>query len=119
MTLNSFKEIAAQTFWIDVNPINGNLIATCGTDKNIKIYDRRESKIVKTFQESHTGKGAAIWLNITANYSTVNILDFVNCVRWDSIGEMLASAADDKTVKLWDFKTEDPTFTRMTPDGGN
>jgi hypothetical protein len=43
-------------YWIDVYQSDGNLLASGGMDKNIKIYDRRESKIVKTFDGIHSGK---------------------------------------------------------------
>jgi WD40 repeat protein len=42
--------------WIDVCQSNGNLLASGGDDKAIKIFDKRESKIVKTFQGIHSGK---------------------------------------------------------------
>ena len=35
---------------IEVCPINNNLLATAGEDNNIKIFDRREAKIVKTIE---------------------------------------------------------------------
>ena len=44
------------TRWIDVCPTDENLLATCGHDMDIKIYDRRESKIVRTFYDIHFGK---------------------------------------------------------------
>lgn len=34
-----------------------------------------------------------------------NTLGDINCVRWNSNGDMLATASDDKTVKLLNFKT--------------
>ena len=42
--------------WIDCNPTNGNLLASCGSGQNIKIFDRRESRIVKVFGDLHEGK---------------------------------------------------------------
>lgn len=39
------------TTWIDVHPSDGNI-----SDKNVKIYDRRESRVVKTFDEVHSSK---------------------------------------------------------------
>ncbi len=43
--------------WIDVCQSNGNLLASGGTDKIIKIFDKRKSKIVKTFKGIHSSKG--------------------------------------------------------------
>lgn len=50
------------TNWIDVCPSNNNLLATAGSDLNVKIYDRRESKIVKTIDANHTGTIILIYL---------------------------------------------------------
>mgnify|MGYP000914691206 FL=1 len=44
------------TRWIDVCPINGNLLAAAGTDGKVKIFDKRELKVVKVFDEVHKGK---------------------------------------------------------------
>ncbi len=44
------------TVWIDVCQSNGNLLASGGTEQIIKIFDKRESKIVKTFEVVHSGK---------------------------------------------------------------
>ena len=33
----------------------GNLLASCGNAKDIKIFDKRESKIIKTFDGVHSG----------------------------------------------------------------
>ncbi len=51
--MNSFL---AYTFWIDVCQSDANLMASGGYDKAIKIFDKRESKIVKTFEGIHSGK---------------------------------------------------------------
>lgn len=44
------------TIWIDVCQVDGNLLASCGQDEHVKVFDRRESRIVKIFQNIHTGK---------------------------------------------------------------
>lgn len=44
------------TYWIDVCPTDGNLVATCDSDKNIKIYDARESKLIDTLDRIHLGE---------------------------------------------------------------
>lgn len=40
--------------WIDICPTNSNLLAAAGTDRNIKIFDRREAKIVKIIDPNHS-----------------------------------------------------------------
>ena len=37
-----------QTYWVDVCPRDGNLLASGGTDNLIKVFDKRQSKIAKT-----------------------------------------------------------------------
>jgi len=39
------------------------------------------------------------------------------CVRWSSNEDILASAAQDNTAKLIDFKTGKIIHTEKTPDG--
>ena len=41
--------------WIDICPTDANLVAFGGVDRDVKIYDRRESKIVRIFS-FHAGK---------------------------------------------------------------
>ena len=54
---NEFKSSRLGTWWIDVCPDDENLLAAGGKDNNVKIYDRRESRIVKTFgDELHSGR---------------------------------------------------------------
>mgnify|MGYP000865260429 CR=1 FL=1 len=43
-------------YWIDVCPSDGNFLASCGRDRNVKVYDRRESRVVKIFDGFHTGE---------------------------------------------------------------
>jgi len=38
-------------------------------------------------------------------------------VRWNPSGDMIASASDDKTAKLLDFKTGKVLHTGTTSDG--
>ena len=42
------------TSWIDVCQNNGSLLATAGVDNNVKIFDKRVSKVVHTFDDIHT-----------------------------------------------------------------
>ena len=41
---------------IDVSPVDGNLVASGGFDHIIKVYDRRDSKIVRNFDTVNTGE---------------------------------------------------------------
>ena len=41
------------TLCIDVCPSDGNLLSSAGDDWNIKIFDRRQSAVVKTFDDFH------------------------------------------------------------------
>jgi WD40 repeat protein len=51
------KLIIGTTVCIDVCQSNRNLLASGGTDQRIKIFDKRESKIVKTFKfKGYSGK---------------------------------------------------------------
>ena len=45
------------TFWIDVCPVNANLVVAGGANQLIQVYDRRSSAIVLTFGDIHSGKG--------------------------------------------------------------
>ena len=44
------------TYWIDVGPTSPNLLAAGGEGKNISIYDKRNSKIARVFENVHTGR---------------------------------------------------------------
>ena len=50
-----FIIVVTNIYWIDVCPNNGNLlVSSCGYE-NMKIFDKRNSKIVRTFDRIHTG----------------------------------------------------------------
>ena len=49
--MNTLIDLAV---WIDVCKSDGNLLASCGSDDSIKIFDRRESRIIKAFEGIHT-----------------------------------------------------------------
>ena len=76
------------------------MLATSGKDKNVKLFDKRESKIVQTFDGIHTG-------NIFLFNKIINdfYIGSIYCVRWSPRGDMIATASGDETVALLDFKT--------------
>ena len=47
--------IGEGTRWIDVCQSNGNLLASGGGNMAVKIFDKREAKIVQTFDGIHKG----------------------------------------------------------------
>src|SRR5206468_2020998 len=63
---------------------DGKLLATCGYDKLIKLWDAASGKEVRTLKE-HS--------------------DSVYAVAFRPDGQLLASAAADRAVKLWDVAT--------------
>ncbi len=123
------------TVWIDVCQSNGNLLASGGQDSIIKIFDKRGSKIVKTFQGVHSSKELhsifvfiRYWGFVCCLICLIFIfylqfddsfeitLDAVVCVRWNPSGDMIASSSWDKTAKLLDFKTGKVLHTGTNSD---
>ena len=90
------------------------MLAVGGQDKNVKIFDKRESKIVQTFDGIHTRN--IFLFNKSFLTSNCYYIGEINCVRWSPSGDMLASSSDDKTVALLDFKTGKRLYTGKTPD---
>ena len=103
------------TYWIDVCQSDGNMLASGDSNKQLKIFDKRKSKIVQTFDGIHTGNFCFIFL---INHSNCYYIEFIHCVRWSPSGDMIASASADKTVALVDFKTGKKLYTGKTSDKG-
>ena len=103
------------TQWIDVCQSNGNMLVTGGRDENVKIFDKRESKIVQTFDGIHTRN--IFLFNKSFLTSNCYYIDEIYCVRWSPSGDMFASSSMDSTVALLDFKTGKKLYTGKTPDG--
>ena len=81
-----FDELAGPgppLYYIAFSP-DGRLMATCGADAVIRLYDRPGDRLVS---EIETGQGE------------------VNGVAFSPDGLRLASAGDDGTVRLWDLGT--------------
>ena len=56
--LSKVDPFGGTTTWIDCCPTNENLLATCGSDKSVKIYDRRRSNVVRNLSKLHEGNDA-------------------------------------------------------------
>ena len=111
-----FNLLDSTYYWIDVCQNDGNLLAVGGgTFGNIKIFDKRESKIIKTFDLVHSSNNLDLFKYRLDVW--IFILDAINCVRWSPSGDKLTSASRDKTVKLLDFKTGKVLYTGKTSDG--
>lgn len=87
------------TFWLDVCPGDGRLVALGDESGSLKIFDRRISKVA----------------NILSNIHSSN----VRCLRWDPSSTRLASTSDDKTAKVTDAKTGKAVYIESSPEKSN
>ena len=60
------------TITIDVCPTDANLLASGGTDLDVKIYDRRECRIVKIFNEIHRSKMCFALTTSSISHNTIS-----------------------------------------------
>ena len=78
----------------------------------IKIFDKREAKVVQTFDGIHKRN----IFEMVFFTPKLLILDWINCVRWSPSRDMLATASNDRKVSLLDFKTGKVLYTEKTSD---
>ena len=99
-----FFLIDHHVIWIEVCQNNRNLLVVDGCDKNVKIFEKRESKFIRTFEGIHNGNifGFFNKLFLTSNCYWI---ERIFCVQWNPSGDQLVSASFDKTVALLDCKT--------------
>ena len=93
------------------------MLALGGDDRNVKIFDKRESKIVQTFDDIHQGNILDL-LNKLLLTSNRSFIEPIYCVRWSQNDGMLASASGDGTAAVLDSKTGKKLFTGNTSDKG-
>jgi hypothetical protein len=70
----------------------GTMLASCGADKFVKVFEVPSGKFVKSF-EGHTH----------------HVLD----VGWRADGKILASAGADNVIKVWDFEKGEQVRTMV------
>ena len=92
------------------------MLAAAGEDQQVKIFEKRGSKVVQTFDGIHKGNIIFFWFNKSFLISYFYYIDSVSCVRWSPSGDMIASASLDKKVALLDFKTGKKLYTGTTTD---
>ncbi|HEV3146761.1 MAG TPA: WD40 repeat domain-containing protein [Gemmataceae bacterium] len=69
---------------------DGKMLASCGADKFVKVFEVPSGKFIKSF-EGHTH----------------HVLD----VGWKADGKLLASAGADNVIKIWTFETGEQART--------
>ena len=103
------------------------MLATGGDDKNIKIYDRRESRIIKASDEIHSGKqyqavcdtSSFFLYQLFSYFYNLKNLEWINCVRWNASGDLVASVSSDGSVAMWEFSTAKLIYTESNLDKSN
>lgn len=107
---------------------DGNTIATCATDKTIKLWSmqtqehlytlRGHTEAISDIEFSPNNKYLAsasddltirIWnIQPSSNYSTIQILKnhtyHVTCLKFDARSRILISGAEDENIRVWDCK---------------
>lgn len=78
----------------------------------MRIYDRRESKIVKVLERGLPGKKFIL----ISRASSILTDKAIHCVRWDQKGELVATAPA-VAVKVTDFKTGKVIRDEVAPKG--
>ena len=73
---------------------------------NVKIFDKRVSKFVKTFYSVHKGI-----IHQFVSSSQNDFQDDIKCVEWSPNGAMIGTASDDSKAILLDFRTKKVLYT--------
>ena len=89
-----------QLYTIDYSK-DGNLLATAGKDKHVRIYDEQTKAMVLKMHESENLCGHS---------------NRIFCTKWARISEnILASGGWDNTVQIYDIRTGGPVISMLGP----
>lgn len=120
------KHHSSEIYDLSMN-YNGNLLASCGGDRMIKIFEIQNLRPTATFI-SHSAE--SVFISIALNYGGERLLagstdkkitifntetgkelhsfpghgDKVNSVSWASTKEKCISGSEDKQLKVWDIE---------------
>ena len=84
-----------QIFSVDYHP-GGEQIATCTAPENVvKVWDAKSGRLLRTLTDP----------SLKHAFGDVAHGDIMDCARYSPDGKTLASAADDRTLKLWNAET--------------
>jgi U4/U6 small nuclear ribonucleoprotein PRP4 len=72
-----------QVYRTAIHP-DGSLLATCGTEGGIRLWDLRSGRAVMTMAKAHVGSAT--------------------CIDFSGDGRVLASGGGDNVVKIWDLR---------------
>ena len=79
------------------------MLASCGGDNDIKLFDKREGKVVKIIPRVHNGYSLEKLSVVTYLYCGVSLYQYG---EMEPYGRVLATGSDDRRLKCTDFRTE-------------
>ena len=106
---NLYLSPVVPTYWIDVCPVDGNLLAT-SQNGYVKLFDNWVAEVVRTIYY-HQGKISLVCLFFLSNYRTCKLCT----LEWN--GDMIASASVAGTAQLLDLKSGKIIYTGKTSGG--